>query len=57
MERIVNQADENFLIEEPVAQRLASKMAMRKYLKGRSRMKGGERERGREQEWKKVINS
>lgn len=57
MERIVNQADENFLIEEPVAQRLASKMAMRKYLKGRSRMKGRERERGREQEWKKVINS
>lgn len=51
MERITNQADENFLIEKLMAQSLASKMAIRKYLKGRRRMK----QREGEQEREKVI--
>lgn len=45
MERIANEADENFLIWKPMAQRLASKMAMRKYLKeGEEQIKERERE-------------
>lgn len=45
VEGISNQADENFLIRKPMAQRLASKMAMRKYLQ-----EGLEHERETEQE-------
>lgn len=54
MERISNQADENFLIRKPVAQRLASKMAMRKYLQ--EGLKHNEREREQETTTKSQLS-